>query len=337
MLLIDAMYINNSGGKVLLDYLMKTLSEADVPVTYILDNRIRQNHVPVNAKSTLLFFEAGIYKRHRFYMKNINTYSKILCFASLPPSVKVNSKVFTYFHQLLYIENTGRYSFTDRTILKIKSGIARFFKSNTDLWLVQSSYVKQKLASNFKIDIDKIRVLPFYPPLVATNLDTKITNSFLYVSEAHLHKNHVRLLEAFEILYNRTKTGVLHLTVSSKNSSICLKIKELESKGIPVINHGSLERERLKEIYSTSEFLIYPSSAESFGLGIIEGLENNCIVIGADLPYMHSACIPSITFDPNSVSDIVNAMEVALSRNFLPSKQLIHNEIDKLIELITLS
>ena len=35
MILIDALHINDSGGKILLDYLIKSIEESDIKVTYI--------------------------------------------------------------------------------------------------------------------------------------------------------------------------------------------------------------------------------------------------------------------------------------------------------------
>jgi hypothetical protein len=44
MILIDALYINNSGGKVLLDYLIEELEKTDKEVFYLLDERIQKKN-----------------------------------------------------------------------------------------------------------------------------------------------------------------------------------------------------------------------------------------------------------------------------------------------------
>jgi glycosyltransferase involved in cell wall biosynthesis len=194
--------------------------------------------------------------------------------------------------------------------------------------------VKERLSVKFQIDRKKILTIPFYPPLVSKSTNNKKTNYFLYVSEGHPHKNLIRLLDAFSKFYRKHQIGELHLTVSFENLNLCDKINNFKNSGIPVINHGFQKRDMLIQLYQTSEFLIYPSLAESFGLGIIEGIENGCTIIGADLPYLYSACEPSIVFDPKSVSDIASAFEKAVLRDFNPSKQLLFNDIDKLIKLL---
>lgn len=334
MILIDALYINNSGGKVLLDYLMMELEESNIQIYYLLDKRIELNHIPVKSSNKVNFIRSSFLRRHQFYMQNKKSFNKTFCFASLPPSIKIESEVYTYFQQLLYLRVTEENSFVNKFIISIKSRISRYLKKNTNFWIVQSDSVKGSLSSRYKINTDKIFTIPFFPPLISEHFTVKESNKFLYVSEGHPHKNHVRLIDAFSIFYRQYHTGELHLTVSFENLYLCDKINNLKNSGIPIINHGFQKREMLIQLYQTSEFLVYPSLAESFGLGIIEGIENGCTIIGADLPYMYSACEPSVVFDPKSVNDIAKAFEKAIYKDFKPSRQLLFNEINKLIELL---
>jgi glycosyltransferase involved in cell wall biosynthesis len=62
-------------------------------------------------------------------------------------------------------------------------------------------------------------------------------------------------------------------------------IKEIRiKKGFPIINHGFIPRDKLGMIYGRAAFSIYPSLTESFGMGIVEAIENQCNIIGSDLP-----------------------------------------------------
>ena len=74
---------------------------------------------------------------------------------------------------------------------------------------------------------------------------------------------------------------------------------------------------------------------ESFGLGIIEGIENGCKVMGADLPYTYAICKPSISFNPKLVKSIIKAFETALNtKSIIKTEQLVFNEIDSIKRLI---
>ena len=42
MILIDALHINNSGGKILLDYLIKSIEKSNIEVFYLLDDIVKE-------------------------------------------------------------------------------------------------------------------------------------------------------------------------------------------------------------------------------------------------------------------------------------------------------
>lgn len=334
MILYDGLYINTGGGKVLQDYLIENLENSGKEVYYLFDIRVKDSYksIPENRK---VYLKASLCSRIKFYAKNANKFNSILCFASLPPYFKIEAKVATYFHQLLYLSIPSEYRFFAKLKLKLKAFISKLLNKNTDCWVVQSNSVKENLASNFQIALDKIKILPFYPPIISKDTSIREPKKFLYVSEGHVHKNHLRLIEAFSMFYLLKEEGELHLTVSDKNKDLCNKIDDLKKIGIPIVNHGFIDRQKLVHLYQSSKFLIYPSLTESFGLGVLEALENGCTIIGANRPYLHSACVPSIVFDPESIDEMSKAFEIALAGTFEPSKQLLFDEIDGLIALLS--
>src|SRR5690606_29052291 len=129
------------------------------------------------------------------------------------------------------------------------------------------------------------------------------------------HKNHSRLIHAFCKFNDRFKKGSLTLTVPSNFEDVCDLINKKIAMGYPIHNIGFVERKSLYKIYQTHKYLIFPSLAESFGLGIVEAIESGCNVIGANLDYMHDVCIPSITFDPYDEDSIFEALIVSLDKN----------------------
>ena len=143
------------------------------------------------------------------------------------------------------------------------------------------------------------------------------------------------MINAFVKFYNDNKQGELTLTVDQKHKDLFSKINSLHSKGYPIHNLGFISRDKLSRIYNMHEFLIYPSLAESFGLGIIEAIENGCKVIGSDLPYLYEVCEPSLVFDPHQESSIYSAFHLALTTKLKPTQQKIHNQIDIFIHQIS--
>src|SRR5690554_775744 len=103
MILLDSLYINDGGGKVLLDYLVENIEQSNIKCFYIFDKRCENDFlwIPDNRKVIL---KASLYKRHQFYRKNKLKFSKVLCFGNLPPTMNLNIKTYTYFHQPLFLE-----------------------------------------------------------------------------------------------------------------------------------------------------------------------------------------------------------------------------------------
>ena len=93
MILVDALYINSGGGKVLLDYLIQELEKTDKKIYYLLDNRIKDNIQQIKDTNKVLYLPASFNKRHLFYKENKNLFSTVLCFGNLPPNIRLKAKV----------------------------------------------------------------------------------------------------------------------------------------------------------------------------------------------------------------------------------------------------
>ncbi|HSN60127.1 MAG TPA: glycosyltransferase [Ferruginibacter sp.] len=335
MILVDALYINNGGGKILLEYLIKTLQSQKIEVHYLLDDRLplEDNEIPAGSFTQM---RASISERIKFYKKNVSAYKNVLCFGNVPPPIKLPIPVYTYFHQYLFVNVPKNYDWKTRLKYKIKYLVIKRFSKNSNFWIVQSSSFKQSFINRYQtVKEDNVLVIPFYPPIEPSDLDIKReAQSFIYVSDGSHHKNHHNLLEAFKIYYDNNKTGELYLTVAENFADIWLLIKKYQAEGYPIINVGFVDRNELFALYKKCKYSIYPSFAESFGLGVLEAIENGCMIIGADLPYMHAICKPSVLFDPSSVESMSAAIESTLKKEPAPSEIIATNNINQLIKIL---
>jgi glycosyltransferase involved in cell wall biosynthesis len=334
MILIDAIYINNSGGKILLDYLIEIFREEKFNVHFLLDERIINCHPEIN-NNEITYLRADLILRHKFYKVNKNKFSKVLCFGNLPPSLRLEAIVYTYFHQKLFLEIPKEIVFKQKIIFKIKILIFKILQKNTDFWIVQTQVMKDDfLAKSLKINNERVLIVPFYPSINKDMIEIRKKEVFVYVSSGSHHKNHYYLIEAFCEFFDDKKIGELHLTIGNEFKLLKKHIEVKIEEGYPIINHGFIPRELLGTIYGKSYFSIYPSLSESFGLGIIEAIENKCSIIGADLSYTYAVCKPSLVFDPTKVESILEAFQIAVAKEIPATEQLIFNEIDKLIALL---
>lgn len=335
MILIDALYINNGGGMVMLNYLISKLEQQDIDCFYLLDNRIPDDSFNIKSTNKILYIKANLLNRYLFYEKSKKKIKTVFCLANIPPNFKVNCRTITYFHSTLYIDLSVDNSFLDQTKIALKRFFLKRFLKNSDFWFVQTDLIKQNFKTKFKIDENKILVKPFFPVLVKTdNRFNKVPLTFLYVSIATAHKNHKRLIESFCEFYDKHKKGKLLLTVGDEFENVLSLINNKSQLGYPIENLGYIKRDDLVRYYELSEYFIFPSLTESFGLGLVEAIECNCKVIGADLAYTYAICEPSLVFDPLSVESIVNAFEQTLNNNVKGSKSYIVDMIDDVINFI---
>lgn len=334
MVLVDAIFINNGGGKVLLDFLISSIEKNKLEVFYILDERIKNNHPSIKSNN-LMYLNGGIIERHKFYLRNRFRFSKVFCFGNLPPTIKLNVEVYTYFHQPMYLNIPKEFSFIERVKFNLKIAILRISAQNTNYWLVQSIFIKEKLCNKFNFNQERIKVLPFYPQFKEINhLFFRKKHTYLYVSNATSHKNHKRLIKVFCEFYDKFQIGELILTVDKSYLEIDDFVELKREKGYPIRNVGFVERDVLQKEYLSSEYLIFPSLAESFGLGLIEAIECGCKVIGADLPYTYEVCEPSLVFNPLDDESFKQVFENSLNENVKMSIPKIKNNINELITVL---
>lgn len=332
MILIDAIYVHQTGGKVLLDYLVSKLEETEIEVFYLFDDRIPKAAYNIKDTNKVLFLKSTFLKRLFFYIKNKRTFRKVFCFGNVPPPIRIDAITYTFLHQKIYLDIPPELPFKSSFSFVIKTKIVNLLKGNTDYWVVQNENVKLKLSEKFKVDQDKIWNLPFYPSMKRNGEFKRNDFGFIYVSHPYLHKNHLKLIDAFCLFYDKTKKGELILTVDNSHTELNDYINTKIAKEYPIKNIGFIKRDDLYKYYKSNRYLIFPSLTESFGLGIIEALENGCDIIGSDLPYMYDVCMPSLVFDPNSTQSIANALIKAIDfQNVERSYSKVTDEIQSLI------
>ena len=127
----------------------------------------------------------------------------------------------------------------------------------------------------------------------------------------------------------------LNLTLSNKEFINSPYSKKTVPKNLIIVNHGILDFSKLEKIYQKTEFLIFPSLNESFGLPLIESINYNCKVLAPNLNYVDEVITPSIKFDPYSISSLSESITFAITkRNIKRSKIIVENKIDTFVEHI---
>ena len=186
----------------------------------------------------------------------------------------------------------------------------------------------------FDKPLTKIFLYPFWQSYGTSINEAYCRRDYVYVANYTPTKQHFLLIKVWEKLHELGFNLTLHLTLSNYPIDLEQELEKALKNGVKIINHGSLEKSNIQKLYNCSKATIYPSLNESFGLGIIEALTAGCDVIGPDLPYIHSVCIPSVVFSSFEVDNVVNAI-IDYERGCGQKSQLtITNNLSGLVDLL---
>lgn len=335
MLLVDATYIHNGGGRILLNYLTMKLLENQKNTFFLLDSRCEPDFDFIPSQN-ILYLETNLWSRYKFYQSHRNDFSKVMCLGNLPPPIRLNAQVYTFFQNLIYID-FANYFGINKSILSLKSWYINFYLRNTDCVIMQTDYVRDSFCKKYQYPQKQCITIPFFENFVENNhTKTQKKEHFLFVSDGNTHKNHENLLKAWEIVNQKNPDVELHLTVSQIYPQLLKTIEKYQSKGLNIVNHGRVSQMSLNELYQESEYIIYPSFTESFGLGLIEGVLAGCKPIVSNRPYAFAVVEPFSVFNPLDFTDIAHSVLEAYN-NTQPFKNQpikVKNEIEKLIKLL---
>lgn len=330
-ILIDALHIHMGGALMILNHLIDRLTSRNVDVVLLKDERcpelrseylIRKIHI----------MSCGEFERKRFYKSCRSDFSGVLCLGNIPPSIKLETFVATYIHNVSLFQVPRDYSIS----WKIKSILKRLYinyqSPNTDVWIVQTDNT-QNIIRKYLNTHKPILIYPFF--YIPASINTPLSDTrrdYIFVGEHTYAKGHEYLIEAWVKLskLQLDYTPKLHLTVASP--SLLPLIKDAVASGANIENHGRIPFDDVVNLYKYSKATIYPSLNESLGLGIIEAAEAGCDVIGCDLPYMHSVCEPSETFKPCDSDSILAAVLKYELKNSSKTKLKIKDEVESLID-----
>ena len=341
MLIIDAIYIHESGGKALLGYFIEKLIEQRKDFFILFDNRFTSSILNQLSPNQYQFVTASEGNRKQVYQSISNRATTIFCFANVPPPKHIQKiPVFIYFQNVLLLSHFfdgNHYSMGRKFMLLAKRSYIQWKNQPIYHWIVQSDRVKLELSNRLSVNKNQVHVLPFFREEVRVQHNAHQINKFIYVADGVPQKNHTVLLQAWEYLQDRYQlTPELHLTIPAHFTKLIATIQKLQHKGINIINHGVIDKAELNLLYQECGYLIFPSLRESFGLPLIEAVQAGCGVLAADLPYVYDVIRPSAVFkpvQPHSIAEVV--AEISSKKKIQSAEIKIENNIQKLMNVLT--
>jgi glycosyltransferase involved in cell wall biosynthesis len=140
----------------------------------------------------------------------------------------------------------------------------------------------------------------------------------LFLADGYRHKNHQVLTAVCEELRKRGLDSRYRIFVTldpARRENDAL-LERLSRTGGIVVNLGKLSPEHVQSALVSSDVLLNPSLAESFGFPFLEAMARRVPVVAADRDFARWMCGPCAAYcDALSASSIVNALEQACSRS----------------------
>lgn len=306
-ILFDALHVNRSGGLVLLDVLLQGLRPHEEKIHFLLDARLR-GKFDDRALANVSYLPATIPARFSFYRDHQHRYRRIFCFSGIPPLMRTDGECIAYLQNSLLIEHPG---WKQPTALKraVQNTYMRLFGRHVDSWIVQTEHMQRIAARFFRLDPSSILVAPFFKDPIPTL--PKVPHEgvhFLYAADGYVHKNHSRLLDAFEAMSTERKDVTLHVTLADRFSELKARVSEMKSKGVPILDHGFLPYSEVARLYAMADVQVYPSLTESLGIGLIESAQMGLPVIAADRPYVKELIETPYLFNPLDAIEMAETM-----------------------------
>lgn len=337
MLLVDSVYIHESGAKSLLVYFLEQLANNRKDFYILFDDRFTSPIINQFSSKQYHSIAATEKSRKKFYKALDSQITAIFCFANVPPPVSVIDKpVFIYFHNLLLLSkwnDRNNNTFFNKVLLFSKRSYIHWKNRSNYYWFVQSNRMKFLLGNRLNIANEQIQLIPFFPDCKVSEQSIRNDIQFIYVADGVPQKNHVTLLKAWEYLYDHHGLSpVLHLTLDKRYATLIQQIASLQKKGLAIVNHGVISKDELNQLYRKCSYLVFPSLAESFGLPLIEAVQHGCGVLASDLPFVTDVIEPSADFNPYDYKEIGDSVATVIKGNNLAlAKIKVNNQIDALL------
>ena len=327
--LIDALYKEKT-----YQYIVFTDSDTDSINTYNLEVRkvsvTKLNHIKKFIKGIQLL---ALIKAPLFESVNKEAYEDIDLFFS--PRVILYTQFFASKPFILTLHDIQEayypeyFSFQLRIMRFI---VNRFLCKNAKKIICESNYVRQDIEKHLKINKDKIIVIPAPPPIQLLNIiiDEKEKsiikgkynlpdNYIFYPASFWPHKNHIKLIEAFNVVLKRNKNIYLVLSGAKQNNYFNV-INHINKMNLDkkIILIGYIDYKDLPYLYSMSQVMVMPSLFESISIPIYEAFALKVPVCASNV-----VAIPEqvgdagVLFNPNDKKDIADKLCQLLEDNDL--------------------
>jgi glycosyltransferase involved in cell wall biosynthesis len=333
---------SNSGGgsNILAQYLNDKLVERGDRCFFVVPKQFARD---LNSSYQINSFGPFDPRRQAAIEKLAKQYQpdSILSFGNIPLQKRFpNCQLFTFFHNAYLLPGLAPKATPFRVrlrILAIQMSI-KFLQKNTDTWIVQTNFVKNRLEKWLGLESGRVVVAPFFRPpqfhdggqVVEHKLDLFYPSNFSY------HKNHCNLIRAISWCRNNNQQFSLGLTLGKvADSSFQSALSEAMSNGADIRLLGTISHDQVFSVMQESKAVVFPSVLETLGLGLVEAAMLKKPVVASKSNWIDEIVATDYKFDPNSPESIGRAIIRCLREDEQkPAIRKIEDQIDLVCDLL---
>lgn len=152
--------------------------------------------------------------------------------------------------------------------------------------------------------------------------DSPCAEDFLFIGFPYLHKNVPTLVRAFGLLRASSCSGRLHLVGIPENQHArFLGIAEQNACADSLVMHRPMSTDAIKNLIAKIAVVCLPSSFESFGLPILEGLSCGRSIACSDLPAFRELFADHVHRATSHSADALAAAMIAARKEYQSGTQ----------------
>ncbi|AMV31840.1 Glycosyl transferases group 1 [Pirellula sp. SH-Sr6A] len=339
-ILVDA---SNSGGgsNILAQYLNDKLVEFGHSCFFVVPKQFTKE---LNRSYQINSFGPFDPRRQAAIEKLATQYKpdSILSFGNIPLRKRFpNCRHLTFFHNAYLLPGLAPKAIPLRVrlrILAIQLSI-KFLKVNTDTWIVQTNFVKGRLAKWLRLEDGKVVVAPFFRPpqfsIDAQNINHKL--DLFYPSNFSYHKNHCNLIRAISWCQDHNQRFTLGLTLGEvADPSFQSALNSAISNGADIRLLGTISHDQVFSVMRESKAVVFPSVLETLGLGLVEAATLKKPVVASNTNWIDEIVSTDYKFDPSSPESIGRTIIRCLSEEEQkPAIRRIEDKIDVVCDLLS--
>lgn len=204
----------------------------------------------------------------------------------------------------------------------------RTLAKSADQIICESNFVKNDIVKFTGVNGDKINVIQSPPPEEFLNYQFddvqfdvvrkkyNLPKKYIfYPAQCWFHKNHIKLVEAFELVSKQYDDVYLILTGSQQNNYKNLMTRVNDLKLNEKVKHlGYIDYEDLAYLYKMSQMLVMPTLFESVSIPIYEAFALEVPVCSSDVVALpEQVGDAGLMFNPHDSKDMAEKMMMYLS------------------------